>query len=131
LDLRKHIQNNWEIICESESSLMYFVGGPGYPECVIPGIFPEQKDFQAEFAREHGMDKNALRELLPGFAQLESASKYQAELSRLEREAYIAIITGEKPLEYFDEFVEEWKKAGGERLTIEANQWYQKLKSEN
>ena len=32
---------------------------------------------------------------------------------------YLQIITGEKPLDYFDEFVEQWKKLGGDTLTQE------------
>ncbi len=43
-------------------------------------------------------------------------------LETLEKEAYIKIILGEMPLDYFDQFVEEWKQQGGERITKEVNE---------
>ena len=43
------------------------------------------------------------------------------ELTKLEGEAFITIITGEKSLDTFDQFVEEWYAAGGEELTKKAN----------
>ncbi len=56
---------------------------------------------------------------------LPSEGKYLTELDKIEREAFIAIITGDKPIDYFDEFVEKWKKSGGEQLEKEANEWYE------
>ena len=44
-------------------------------------------------------------------------------LQKLERETYLSIIIGEKPLSYFDEFVKQWKVEGGERITKEINEW--------
>jgi putative aldouronate transport system substrate-binding protein len=55
---------------------------------------------------------------------LPSASIYQTEINKIEDEAYIAIITGERPLSYFDSFVAQWKSAGGDVLTKEANDWW-------
>lgn len=43
-------------------------------------------------------------------------------LSKLEQEMYLKIITGEKPVDYFDEFVETWKKTGGDEIVEEVNQ---------
>ena len=34
------------------------------------------------------------------------------------------IITGEYPIEKFDEFVEKWKASGGEAVTKAAREWY-------
>lgn len=51
-----------------------------------------------------------------------------AYLSKLEAQAYVQIITGEKPLDYFDEFVNEWYTAGGEDWTEEVNAWYETTK---
>lgn len=59
---------------------------------------------------------------------LESETLYSVELDKLRSEAYIAIITGEKDLDYFDKFVSEWKKGGGDQLTKEANEWYKGIK---
>lgn len=43
------------------------------------------------------------------------------ELIKLKNKAYISIITGDKPLEYFDEFVKDFMAAGGTRVLQEAN----------
>jgi putative aldouronate transport system substrate-binding protein len=59
---------------------------------------------------------------------LPSSPLYSAELSKIESEARIAIILGEKPLSYFDDFVKEWKAAGGDQLTKEANAWWDTMK---
>jgi len=59
---------------------------------------------------------------------LPSASKYEAELVKMCQEAYISIITNDKPVDYFDEFVDNWKNAGGNKLTEEANIWYSSIK---
>ncbi|MCU6708630.1 extracellular solute-binding protein [Paenibacillus sp. J5C_2022] len=61
---------------------------------------------------------NALLSPLP------SDSKYKEELKKIEDEAFINIITGDKPVDYFDEFVEKWRASGGEKLEQEANEWF-------
>jgi putative aldouronate transport system substrate-binding protein len=57
-----------------------------------------------------------------------SESQYWTELTKLEDEAYIAIITGERPLSYFDEFVRQWKAQGGDILIKETNDWWNSMK---
>ena len=39
----------------------------------------------------------------------------------LQNTAYMQIISGEKPLDYFDEFVNQWNQLGGETITAEVN----------
>jgi len=46
-----------------------------------------------------------------------------ATLLKLRNEAFTKIILG-KPIEDFDEFVEQWKKLGGDTITQEVNDWY-------
>ena len=53
-----------------------------------------------------------------------SLVKSKAELDKIQAETFIQIITGEKPLDYFDEFVDIWMSAGGEEYTREVNDWY-------
>ena len=55
---------------------------------------------------------------------LPSNSLYSTECSKILNEGYIAIITGEKPIDYFDEMVAAWNAAGGKVLTEEANAFY-------
>lgn len=65
------------------------------------------------------MTQNKLQVALP------SEAKYRAELTKIRDEAYISIITGDKPIDHFDVFVEKWMDMGGEQLTKEANEWYE------
>lgn len=60
------------------------------------------------------------------FKTPESKAKYGAELDKILNEGYINIITGDKPLNYFDEMVEKWYANGGEEITKEANEIYAK-----
>ncbi len=53
-----------------------------------------------------------------------SLVKNKAELDKIQAETFIQIITGEKPLDYFDEFVNIWMSAGGEDYTKDVNDWY-------
>lgn len=49
-------------------------------------------------------------------------------LNSSEEEMVLQIIIGDKPIEYFDEFVANWNKLGGETITFEVNQWRDSLK---
>jgi putative aldouronate transport system substrate-binding protein len=60
------------------------------------------------------------------FKTPESRAKYGAELDKILNEGYINIITGDKPLSYFDEMVATWYANGGEQITKEANEIYAK-----
>lgn len=59
---------------------------------------------------------------------LPSDGKYKEELKKIEEEAFIRIITGDKPIDYFDEFVAQWKSKGGDQLEVEANEWFAGMK---
>lgn len=54
----------------------------------------------------------------------ESMGKFNAKLNKLEDEVFTKIVMGEAPLDQFDQFVEEWKKEGGDQITEEVNDWY-------
>ncbi|MFC5701474.1 extracellular solute-binding protein [Cohnella faecalis] len=51
-----------------------------------------------------------------------------AYLKKLENEIFAKIIFGSKPIDDFDKFVSDWKKAGGDQITQEVNDWYAKSK---
>ncbi len=51
--------------------------------------------------------------------ETESMERDWNTLRGLEKTAYLEIISGEKGLDYFDTFVEEWKARGGEQITKE------------
>ncbi len=49
-------------------------------------------------------------------------SQMMPTLKQYQDDTIIKIITGEKPVEYFDEFVAEWQRLGGEKITREVNE---------
>lgn len=52
----------------------------------------------------------------------ESSANILPSLDEMEDEMYFKIITGEKSVDYFDEFVEQWHKLGGDILTGEVEE---------
>ncbi len=61
------------------------------------------------------------------YISLPSENMYSAELNKIEEESYIDIITGAKPVDYFDKFVEKWRSSGGATLEKEAEEWYEEV----
>ncbi|MNN91594.1 hypothetical protein D3C81_2097260 [compost metagenome] len=45
-----------------------------------------------------------------------------AKLEKLENETFLNIIVGDLPLSAFDDFVMEWNRLGGEKITNEVNE---------
>ncbi|WJH35467.1 extracellular solute-binding protein [Paenibacillus sp. CC-CFT747] len=92
---------------------------------VLNSLKFKEKDFEPyqDWLKETKLTENGSANKLE--TALPSESKYNAELSKLRDETYISIITGDKPIDYFDEFVQKWRKAGGDTLEKEANDWYQ------
>lgn len=63
---------------------------------------------------EHGI-YNSLEVATPSLIQ------HAPELIRMRDKAYVSIITGDEPIDYFDSFVQEFLNAGGNQLLLEAN----------
>lgn len=75
-----------------------------------------------DWAYENGFDSGKVfNELI---IPLESEVRYGEELKKIREETYTAIIRGEKPIEAFDDFVEQWYKLGGQEMVDEANAWW-------
>lgn len=55
----------------------------------------------------------------------EADGEIPRHLQSLENEAFLQIICGEKPVDYFEEFVEEWYREGGTELTQQVQDGYQ------
>ena len=97
---------------------------------IFYGHFINQIDTPREVTMYEFADKvgkyagiaDQLREDLP------SEMKYNSMLDKARETAYIQIITGEKPIEYFDEWVKIWEENGGLTLEKEANEWYDTIK---
>lgn len=75
-----------------------------------------------DWAEENKYDVGGINDKL--LSPLASDGKYKEELKKIEEEAFIRIITGDKPLDHFDEFVAKWRSSGGDQLEKEANEWY-------
>lgn len=50
-----------------------------------------------------------------------------SDLVDQETEVCLSIIIGQKPLEAFDEYVANWKAAGGEQVVAEVNEWWKSI----
>jgi putative aldouronate transport system substrate-binding protein len=62
------------------------------------------------------------REKVPAFIGVtDSDAEYGAMLKDLRDTAFLQIITGQRPLSYFDEFVAQWRRLGGDIITREVN----------
>lgn len=61
-------------------------------------------------------------------ADLGTSGGANNQLGTLCVETFTGIITGQKPLTAFDEFVTTWTKLGGDKVTAEVNDWYQTQK---
>ena len=42
-----------------------------------------------------------------------------ADLNKLQEETFVAIVTGSKSIDEFDDFVQSWKSRGGDQITKE------------
>ncbi|MEK5035500.1 ABC transporter substrate-binding protein [Paenibacillus sp. FSL R7-0302] len=93
--------------------------GIGMTLPILPAGRSEQ--WAATLGLDHDGIYNALEVATP------SLIRNSPGLINLRDQAYIAFITGERPLEEFGEFVEEFLAAGGAEVLAEANESYKKL----
>ena len=98
------------------------------------GVLQVDFDDTVLYAKEMNPEKTAFGKSITGNGYYrfntpatEEFSNVVATLDTLTEQAYFDIITGEKPLDYFDTFVEAFKKAGGEA----AEKAVQKVYAEN
>lgn len=56
------------------------------------------------------------------FGQTESMKLKWANLQKLQDETFLKIVTGEAPVDSFDEFVSTWKSTGGDQITKEVEE---------
>lgn len=75
-----------------------------------------------QWASTLGLDQYGISNAME--ASTPALIKNSPELIKLKNKAYISIITGDKPVDYFDTFVKEFMAAGGEQVLQEANDWY-------
>jgi len=93
------------------------IGCELWMEVPLPSRAPRE-----QWARSLGYDQYGLESLVQ--VGLPLMMKYDSVLRNLRIEAYIAIITGAKPLGYFDEFVRNYLAAGGAVVQQEINRYH-------
>lgn len=139
--------DNWNIASKGIKGVMWDYDASGIPiykegwddpkvfaEGAGPLLLSSPTQFQSksipplemEYIEKSGLKKGGIQSLL--FFPLPSYTKYLADLSKLRDETYVAIITGEKPLSAFDDFVKRWNDMGGAQMVKEANDWYATIK---
>ncbi len=57
-------------------------------------------------------------------ATTEEMEAYNPTLNTITEQMITDIILGTKPVDYFDQYVKDWKKNGGDKITKEVNEWY-------
>lgn len=72
-----------------------------------------------QWASTLGLDNDGIYNALE--VSTSSLVRSSEELIRLKDKAYLSFITGERPLEEFDDFVQEFMEAGGNDVLAEAN----------
>ncbi len=104
------------------------VGGGALFNAHQPYAFIEQIQNPAllQWYKDNEFDQHGINNGL--MASLPSGVMYTEELKKIQEEAFVLIITGDKPLDYYDEYMETWKASGGDILTEEANAWYKNVK---
>lgn len=60
------------------------------------------------------------------FGETDTMKQEWWKLKKIEEKAYLQIITGEVSIDYFDEFVEQWKTEGGLEITTEVKKEVEK-----
>lgn len=73
---------------------------------------------------QHYKDNNLVEQTIYNTAPTERMAEVKPNLDKMVLETYIKIIMGEYPIEQFDTFVADWKKAGGDEITAQVDEWY-------
>ncbi|MDF2713693.1 MAG: extracellular solute-binding protein [Paenibacillus sp.] len=92
----------------------------------MPEFIVQRDNRRMTWASENGFEIGGLTNKL--LTVLPSQQKYIGELNAMQERTYVSIITGDKPIDAFDEFVRAWKTGGGEQLEKEANEWWLEMK---
>lgn len=83
--------------------------------------------FGEPFSRVKGVEplvaeKNIERVYSEFYSKTKTMERKWVNLTKLEETAFMQIVLGNKPLDYFDEFVAEWNKQGGSQITEEVRE---------
>ncbi|SDX97688.1 extracellular solute-binding protein [Paenibacillus sp. CF384] len=93
-------------------------------------------DFQTSYTADKDLRPIAQEARAKGVKVYDILNAYQKplynenkdQLTQFTLQSYIDFITGKKPIDDFDKFVEDWNKMGGEKVMTEAQQVYDQHK---
>jgi putative aldouronate transport system substrate-binding protein len=97
----------------------------------IGSIFTREMPFPPKAPREQWAYQNQLDKydiVSAVEVGLPLAVKYKSELNKIRDEAYIYMITGDRPITYFDEYVRKFMASGGAETEKEANDYLAEMK---
>lgn len=92
-----------------------------------PVLFKERLDSLGDFNLYNNLERINQHVIPNAFygVPTPAMSKYSKKLDRME-DVFTKIIMGIEPLDAFDQYVEKWKREGGDEITKEVNEWYAK-----
>ena len=97
-----------------------------YMEAEAAGQKAESADYSQYMSRMVAINKfieEPANFLTPSYFETSETMKTKwASLEKLEQQTILKIIVGEADMSTFDEFVENWKSAGGDTITEEINE---------
>jgi putative aldouronate transport system substrate-binding protein len=97
-------------------------GGVFSPNCGDPAIYNKYRRPAAiAYIKTHRLEELRIRDIFMKPDVVPSAGELLSDLLNFQETSFAQIIRGDKDLDYFDHFVEEWYLRGGQRLTEEAN----------
>lgn len=78
------------------------------------------RDYYGRYIASNILDTPENNPITPAYSYTtDSSASLKPTLDKLEQQTFLQIIVGEKPLEAFDEFVDQWYSLGGQTLTDE------------
>ncbi|MFD0672591.1 extracellular solute-binding protein [Cohnella sp. GCM10027633] len=94
---------------------------PATPYEETLNTFPMQSKLAAKYIYEQR--EHTVNNLYNG-PQTQTMKDKQENLDKMEAEMFSKIIYGKEPIDYFDKWVQDWKKAGGDQIQQEVAEWY-------
>jgi putative aldouronate transport system substrate-binding protein len=83
----------------------------------------QQREADSYLAIWDTADKYQLRDLFWGVPSKQMV-ELLPELKKMETQAFVDLVSGKRPLNDFEQYVADWKKQGGDKITADVNAWY-------
>lgn len=129
---------------DRSNQIVRLINNPNYNQKFAPGTFEfldilsfgvVQNSPKANYLAENAAKVERLKQYTPldyriplNEMTLDSVQHYKASLDTAKQEAFIQIVTDEKPVSYWDEFIAEWLKSGMDEVIREKNAAYREAR---